>query len=62
MSAEAVRKFGAAGTIREQYHAELSLPFIETLSQDLRYLALWRSQPAISSAPGHAGGPYCRDA
>jgi len=34
---QAVLKFGGAGTIREQYHSELSLPFIETLVQDLRY-------------------------
>ena len=34
---QAVLKFGAAGAIREQYHAELSLPFVETLSQDLRF-------------------------
>ncbi|MFC5863497.1 ADOP family duplicated permease [Acidicapsa dinghuensis] len=34
---QAVLKFGAAATIRENYHAELNLPFFETLSQDLRY-------------------------
>jgi predicted permease len=34
---QAVLKFGGAGTIREEYHSELSLPFIETLLQDLRY-------------------------
>jgi putative ABC transport system permease protein len=33
----AVLKFGPVGTIREEYHSELSLPFIETLLQDLRY-------------------------
>src|ERR1035438_7087974 len=33
----AVLKFGAVGAIREEYHAERGLPFIETLVQDLRY-------------------------
>jgi predicted permease len=34
---QAMLKFGAAGAIREAYHTEVSLPFIETLLQDLRY-------------------------
>jgi predicted permease len=34
---QAVLKFGGVGTIREDYHTEVSLPFIETLWQDLRY-------------------------
>jgi putative ABC transport system permease protein len=34
---QAVLKFGGAGTIREEYHSEASLPFFETLFQDLRY-------------------------
>jgi putative ABC transport system permease protein len=34
---QAVLKFGAVGTIRENYHAELNLPLLETLWQDLRY-------------------------
>jgi predicted permease len=34
---QAVLKFGATPAIREQYHNELSLPFVETLLQDLRY-------------------------
>jgi putative ABC transport system permease protein len=34
---QAILKFGAVGTIRENYHAELNLPFLETLWQDLRY-------------------------
>jgi len=34
---QAVLKFGAAGAIREQYHAELNLQFFEALWQDLRY-------------------------
>jgi predicted permease len=34
---QAALKLGAAGAIREQYHSEVSLPFIETLLQDLRY-------------------------
>ncbi len=42
---QAILKFGAVGAIREKYHAEQSLPFIETLLQDLRYALrmLWRS-------------------
>jgi predicted permease len=34
---EAVLKFGAAGAIREDYHSERGLPFLEDLLQDLRY-------------------------
>lgn len=34
---QAVIKFGAVQAIREEYHDELSLPFIETLLRDLRY-------------------------
>lgn len=34
---QALLKFGAVGAVREQYHAEVSLPFIETLLRDLRY-------------------------
>ena len=34
---QAMLKFGGVGTIREEYHTELNLPFIETLLQDLRY-------------------------
>jgi predicted permease len=34
---QAALKLGAAPAIREQHHAEHSLPFIENLSQDLRY-------------------------
>ena len=34
---QAMLKFGAAGAIREEYHSELNLPFIETFIQDLRY-------------------------
>jgi predicted permease len=34
---QAVLKFGSAAAIRDKYHTELSLPFIETLLQDLRY-------------------------
>jgi len=36
---QAVLKFGAAGAIREQYHAEKSLPLIESAAQDVRYAA-----------------------
>jgi hypothetical protein len=34
---QAVLKFGAAGAIREQYHAEKSLPLIESAAQEVRY-------------------------
>lgn len=34
---QAVLKFGAVEAIGEQYHAEKSLPFIETVVQDVRY-------------------------
>jgi predicted permease len=37
---QAVLKFGAVEAIREQYHAEKSLPFIESVVQDVRYS--WR--------------------
>jgi predicted permease len=34
---QAVLKFGAVEAIREQYHAEKSLPFVESVVQDVRY-------------------------
>jgi hypothetical protein len=34
---QAVLKFGAAVAIREDYHTELNLVFLETFWQDLRY-------------------------
>jgi hypothetical protein len=34
---EAVLKFGAVEAIREQYHAEKSLPWVESVVQDVRY-------------------------
>jgi hypothetical protein len=34
---QAILKFGAVGTIRENYHAEHGLPFFENLLQDLRF-------------------------
>ncbi len=34
---QAVLKFGAVEAIREQYHAEKSLPFLESVVQDVRY-------------------------
>jgi putative ABC transport system permease protein len=46
---QAVLKFGAIGAIREEYHSELKLPFIETLMRDLRY-ALRR----LVASPGFA--------
>jgi predicted permease len=46
---EAVLKFGAVQAIREEYHTELSLPFIETLLRDLRY-----ALRQLAAAPGFA--------
>ena len=34
---QAVLKFGAVEAIREQYHAEKSLPLVESIIQDVRY-------------------------
>jgi hypothetical protein len=42
-------KFGAAGAIREEYHTELSLPFIETLLRDVRY-----TLRQLAASPGFA--------
>jgi putative ABC transport system permease protein len=34
---QAVLKFGAVEAVREDYHAEQGIPFLETLTQDLRF-------------------------
>jgi putative ABC transport system permease protein len=46
---QAVLKFGAVQAIREDFHAEQGLPFIETLLQDLRY-----AFRQLAAAPGFA--------
>jgi hypothetical protein len=46
---QAVLKFGAVESIREEYHSELSLPFIETQLQDLRY-----ALRQLAGSPGFA--------
>ena len=46
---QAALKFGAIPAIREEYHAELSLPFVETLSRDLRYAVR-----QLAASPGFA--------
>jgi len=46
---QAVLKFGAVEAIREDYHAEQGLPFIENLLQDLRY-----AMRLFSRSPGFA--------
>jgi len=46
---QAVLKFGAVEAIREEYLTELSLPFIWTLSQDLRY-----ALRQLAASPGFA--------
>ena len=39
-------KFGAVEAVREDYHAEEGLPFLESLQQDVRYAVrvLWKSR------------------
>ena len=53
---QAVLKFGAVEAIREQYHAEKSLPFIESVVQDVLFHTHPRQELGLHIGCGNLAG------